>query len=221
MKLNAVKNASEFFNRDLFTVVGTPTISEDGIASGFTSAKYLFTTKTFNLSEAETWEITTPMFSFEEFTERNWIVTADNIKNSIRLGIRENGSVTFGVWHTLSPDSKNIIFSNDIETSVFQVKVKNFYQAKIGFDGNAYYLKISTEQSDFVEIFRFISTTKLTYNPSVYFGKLSTLTAPDAVMDLKQFLVSIDGHVVFDGIKKRNRLHAVLENGKFYAMRTY
>ncbi len=189
------------FNSSAFATVGNPNLTPDGIASGLTNGNnYVRTADSFNFSEAETWEITTPIFTTNTLTDNNWIVSGDYTKNSIRFIVRATGKINFSIWKNKSVDATDMLFSN--ETAIL-IENNKKYKAKIGYDGSGYYLKLSVNGADYEEKYRFASTDKITYNPQIYFGKTNSFAAPDMTMDLKEFAVKIDGEEVVNGSTAR------------------
>lgn len=188
---------SGVFNSSSFVIGGNLNLTNNGIVSGFLGDnKYVKTADSFNFSEAETWEITTPAFSVETFTDSNWILSGSETGNTIRLIIRSTGKINFGIWEKQSSDITDVLFST--ETAVLIENNKN-YIAKIGFDGSMYYLKLSVNGGDFEKVYQFATETKITYNPICYFGKMTTYAASDVTMDLKEFAVTVDGKEVING----------------------
>lgn len=182
----------EGFDLSKFTVVGSPTITEAGIASGFSASDYLQLNTLIDYTKP--WEIELHFktgntisaqvllsLSYGSASNSNYLVLTGSKKCSLRLS-------------TLSlPNIDSAVLTENTE-----------YIVKIGWDGNKYYLKIGDGE------YSRLNSNPLSITTPVYIGR----KVSDAdwffqgSIDLKQFLITADGKEVFTGAKE-----------KFYAMR--
>lgn len=83
-----------------YTIVGIPVISEDGVASGFSGSNGLSTKNFSDLSNADSWEIISPVFTYTstDNTERyllmndNFICDLLNSGRTIKIVVKDNNN---------------------------------------------------------------------------------------------------------------------------------
>ena len=180
-----VDQAHSTFDLSKFEVVGSPTISADGIASGFSGSNYIKGTVSIDWSKPFIFKIacTTPKSIFANFTSLTGI---DLVAPVIRLvdtkwSLRTiDGTVT---------DTENIEFD------------KKYWLKLIGTNSGITFLK-STDGINYVTI----GTTSANSNttPSIpYFGIYRTTDARawEGSIDLKSIHIFGDGQPVFSGNK--------------------
>lgn len=174
------------FNKSAFTVVGNPTITDDGIASGFSGANYLVYP---NFDTSKPWNI---RFNFN-------CNRYDIIQGLIRLNKEKNVCV-------MVRPSGEIFFRNrfidpiiDLKSKPKFIQLNTDYICDIGWTGTMYYLKInnnliSSKDSNEVTI---LNETYLGVGQVQYYSSTSSI-------DLKQFSITVDGKEVFSGTKTIN-----------------
>lgn len=170
------------FDKSKFTIVGNPTITDDGIASGFSNNDYI------NLDTAIL------------DTSRPWVITINyhsakrgvSIERVISLASPDVGLVIAPSINGFSFRTKNINIS--IPSSY---KQDTNYQLAFGWDMSQYFLIVDgikkTEKSTEVLTPSFL---ELGYMQ----GKLAT-EATKGSIDLKSFSITVDGKEVFSGNK--------------------
>ena len=170
------------FDKSKFNVAGTPTITDDGVASGFSADNYI-KTSTITKSANQTFEIDIE-FDTSTLSTQN-IITYDNnffvyMTNSTMYFV--GGGWTAGQFLTLTPQAN----SN--------------YKIKWGWDGAQYYIKYSVngvQQTDITASWTighaFGSFFKIGYGPAAnpFLGQI----------DLSHFSITVDGKEVFSGNK--------------------
>ena len=70
-----LKRAHSTFDKSKFEVVGSPTISADGVVSGFSNGNYLSINSNFNIPTANSWEIVLPTLTFKSISQ--YIIGSD------------------------------------------------------------------------------------------------------------------------------------------------
>ena len=191
------------FDKNKFSVVGYPNITDDGIVSNFSTHNFL-TIPVIQLGNYSNWEIVTPTFTFSEFTTTNQIVFWAQY-NTWYGGIRilrssTNGHINISLASTSSTDYD--IGSIILEPSP-SIGVQ--YQVKLKFTGSQYIAYIKVGDADWVQTGTPIETTTNVYNA------LNTMAIGNyqnngtwvfkGSMDLKQFSIIVDGVEVFSGNK--------------------
>lgn len=174
----------KLFDKSKFKVVGNPTITDDGIASGFSNNDYI------NLDTAIL------------DTSRPWVITINyhsakrgvSIERVISLASPDVGLVIAPSINGFSFRTKNINIS--IPSSY---KQDTNYQLAFGWDMSQYFLIVDgikkTEKSTEVLTPSFL---ELGYMQ----GKLATEAAKGSI-DLKSFSITVDGKEVFSGVKDK------------------
>lgn len=161
---------------DNYEVVGSPTITEDGIASGFSSSNYI-------TSGSRTFDFSKP-----------WVIKG---KITTVLSDNEQGilSINFYSWLRLTPSSVGHYFGFCINdgsehriNGSYAYKDNTTYDFDFGWTGAEYYLKVYLDN---------ILVETLTYTSSTAIKSSETLMSISAIGNFeanfnKQFLGSID-----------------------------
>ena len=189
--LSFVKNyAHSTFDRSKFTVVGSPNITDDGIASGFSGSDYL---------QANAQNFT------QSITFRARLKTPKTLPNA-QQGVMDLGGDNTGI--KLSYSSYYQKFYLNISTSgtsiaadVINYAITNdaWYDLIFEFTGTKYnvYIK-SLSESNFTLGFT-ATDSRSQLNGTSYLGYVNNLTSMDFIIDLKQFSITVDGVPVFSG----------------------
>lgn len=196
--LKKTKN-DNIFDIGKFTVVGNPTITEDGVASGFSGTSSLVDYITFSndFASANTWEI---LFKFNTGTlssSKIMDLLSSYITNKFRILIN---SFKLAFVYTLS-DS----VSSEKQTDSF-LQSNTSYWVKILFNGSKYSVLISTDNINYIEKIVFNSTTKLMTNTKfgigVNIGSTSVTNKRPFTgsIDLKHFSITVDGKETLNGL---------------------
>ena len=177
--------AHSTFDLSKFTVTGTPTVTDDGIASGFSSENYI---RYSNLDTTNPWNITL-----------KFNVTTNTSQSVLRISSPSAGEnyVVLSSTGSLQLRLREIFTSSDdIKTSDDFIQTNTDYKLDIGWTGTQYYFKI-----DNVEIGHLNSTTPLTNNNNTIIGVGAGFYLTYGSVDLKYFLVTSNGVPVFSGNK--------------------
>ena len=181
---DAIKKLSvSTFDRSKFTVVGSPTITDDGVASGFSGSNYI--KLPISLSEANSWEITLKnksLYSKGYLLGGNILNTIAYIKGSFYIS--SNGTS----WDVAS----NVGTVTDIPAnSLIQLE----------FTGSKYISKYSTDNGLNWNITGELnSNVKITDKlDTLYVGVIVGGISANCSIDLKHFSIIVDGVEVFSG----------------------
>ena len=187
------KYAHSTFDLSKFTVVGSPNITSDGIASGFSSSDYL--TKTIDYTSASTWELRIPFKTGADVTNAQRPID-NNAFGATSIFIQiSGGKAQLG----LSINSTPILTTAN---GVFDVVPNTNYLVKIGYDGRSYYWKYNAGESDIegnVVPSDILLGTSLTHRFGCSFEGTSQVFTGS--IDLRQFSITVDGVEVFNGNK--------------------
>ena len=187
--------AHSTFDVSKFMVVGSPIITDDGIASGFSSSNDLLTTYTFNPSG--TWEIK-GSFTPEQLESGNQtIVTISDATYKSRIIISSNGKLG---WYL---SFNNSSYASELEGSK-SVTLRTINYFKWSFDGAKYLLQISADGQNYETTAEYISSQSIytTSSSKIRLGKSNdSYGIYTGSIDLKQFSIVVDGVPVFSGNK--------------------
>ena len=188
------------FDKTKFTVVGSPTITDEGVASGFSSGNYLkILNSVFSNIGNKTWKIewsgnlpakTSSPYPYvlgNNFQSTNSFINCGHFNNSdnwfFNVCVNDNGTPTLTSVTYLIPPSADYGKS---------------YKCYIEFTGTKYIMGLKTaSMSSF--------TTKEVENSNPIIPQSNDLALGYAMstgsIDLKQFSITVDGKEVFSGNK--------------------
>lgn len=182
------KLAHSTFDRSKFAVVGSPKITADGIASGFSDNDYIQVSSGQNINLTKPFKIDfsfkTTAQNIEQYILRTsitylWIYITSSNKLSVRLGT--------SAWGT---DIINAVYNN--------ISINTDYKLSIEFTGTGY--KVSLNDN----VFYTNSTTSVIPVADTGFAlaKQSGNNYFRGSIDLKQFSITVDGKEIFNGNKE-------------------
>ena len=205
------------FNKDAFTVVGSPTITDDGVASGFSSSNYINTG--FKLADLynKKWVIKTRTVykylnnngAFGVTLMSNYGGTQWLIQGNISVNNSDKAIIFFG--KTIGGAEGAKITITNTETNI---KDGDIIDLDLSFDLEKYTLKAvinnsttitkswtpTTDDKNLVGT----QTSGTIYINSRHGG--GSLTDSDCQIDLKKFSITVDGVKVFSGAKSKVKL---------------
>ena len=195
-----LKYAHSTFDLSKFTVVGSPNITDDGIASGFSTANYITTSSSFNFASAQSFEIllaiTTPSNTASVTSYSGFFNTlsSDNTE-FITVGYElENSHFVYRVGTTTGT------FWNIYSSNTIQPDTK--YYIKIKVDNTTVTIQISTNGTDWITDASGTISSPLNINNVLRFGTDRSLSRPfEGTIDLKSIAIWADGIPVFSGNK--------------------
>lgn len=184
------------FDKSKFTIVGNPTITDDGIASGFSGSNYV-TTTSIDLSTANNWEIISPSFKIDDVSASLNSILCNNTNtignDGINEFVRQSGKISWSVQSKLG----TFLFKRDANTNL-QNGIT--YQTKLVFTGTKYELYLSTNKSEFILVDSYTDSTKANLNIVFSLGKAIAQFFTGSI-DLNAFSITVDGKEVFSGNK--------------------
>lgn len=178
-----LERRKEGFDLSKFTVVGSPTITEYGVASGLNDSNYIQAT---TIDYSKNWEIVVPF------------KTGSTISAQVLLTL--NTGTTFASNYLVLTGAKSLSFRIKSLANIdsFVLTENTDYIAKIGWDGSRYYLKISGQ-----EYYR-NSSTALEIDEPIKLGTISNSGwIFQGTINLSQFSITVDGEEVFTGAEEK------------------
>lgn len=179
---------------DDYTVVGTPTISADGVASGLNGANYLMvnnSTLGSSLHNANSWKI------IQEFTYNggnDWAVLFSCTGHegvSTFILPSENNSLGY----VLSSDGINEDISNAYSLRILGLILGNTYKSVLEFTGTQYiHTLYNSDGTQFGETKTVTSSIKVVNSTNYYIGSRNSFYGP---IDLNAFKIYVDGNLVY------------------------
>ena len=187
------------FDISKFKVVGNPTITDDGVASGFSSSNYIVTptidrSKPFSqiikFTTANTIPDSSPIFTEETSTVYRSRIEFNNRK--LCLVLSSNGTafdITSFEYGHLQP----------------QLNINTTYYVKFSWNGSKYTVDLSTNGSEYTNIIQVDSSTPLR-NLALRFGLgISSDRVFTGSIDLNAFSITVDGKEVFNGLMESTK----------------
>ena len=173
------------FDKSKFTIVGSPTITDDGVASGFSVSDYI--TLPISLSEANSWQIILKNNSLYN----NGYLLGGNILNTI--------AYIKGTFYISSNGTSWDVASN--VGTVTDIPANSLIQLE--FTGSKYISKYSTDNGLNWNITGELnSNVKITDKlDTLYVGVIVGGEPANCSIDLKHFSITVDGKEVFSGNK--------------------
>lgn len=186
---NGNKIGQDVIKEDNYEVVGSPTITGDGVASGFTSENYINSSISFDLTSASSIEVHTKFIYNGN----------DNTLNIINC---------FGTGVYLAVANQNILrFNDDTVGALLPNRIDSTIEKNIWYDviygvtsDNLFYIKYKkhTESS---YIMKSVTMTNRVLNNAIFylgaFGDSSHLYNFVGKIDLNQTKIYIDGNLVY------------------------
>lgn len=185
-------NKSDIFNQNAFEVVGSPTITNDGIASGFSGSNYL-KTPSINFSTASNWlvefEFTTPSSSSSLNYNRNIF----GREKYLRVALKTNLTITLLMM------GANIAWADHPSSKTLSLNTK--YYGKAYFTGSSYKLDLSEDGINYSNYITYDNSNKIysTYLNIGYSESGGDNYSWAGSIDLKQFSVTVNGQKIFSG----------------------
>ena len=140
---NGNKTGIDTIKPDNYTVVGTPTISADGITSNFSYSNGDYVkTASLNISSATDFELLTPYFKLGNFTSGNSQVLNWNAYAGTRINIWQPSSSQNTVKMVIAQDSTIVVTEKS-----FTIDLTKWYQVKAVYKNqawNTYYKEVET-----------------------------------------------------------------------------
>ena len=193
------------FDLSKFTVVGSPTITDDGVASGFSSANYLGV-KYLNLKNdfEIDFEFTTQSITTQQCIMSCFYINPPTYFSIIPLLLRieANGTILLAVNFLQKIASVNGKWGA-IGTSTLVVLPDTKYYGRVIYNGINYQLYISTDGNNFTKYIDLEYSTPLEDYNIFALGRYTgqNLYPFAGSIDLSHFSITVDGKEVFSGNK--------------------
>ena len=187
------------FDKSKFTVVGNPTISEDGIASGFSATSVLQFPNT-NLQNANTWEIEGVVKAISRGVADDKVWLSPISGNGVMLPIATKiGSteVEYQLYLSSTNTSWDIASDNSIKFPSGSI-----VKCNLKFTGTQYIYTCTNLNTGEVKQIVKNSTLKVYQSPTQLGRKRNVTNLKEGeLIYLKQFSITVDGKEVFSGNK--------------------
>lgn len=185
---NVIKYAHSSFDRSKFTVVGSPNITDDGVASGFSSGNYIKASIT-TVSSTSTFEIKIK-FKFSEIPS-TWTKIWGIGSGDYSQVYITSGGITFN-WAVNGTNYNSVI--SHLFTGTEDVTYT------FGWNGTQVYSRANINGLDHTGSSANLATS-MSFS-EIYFANVGTTGAAfTGQIDLKQFSITVDGVEVFSGNK--------------------
>ena len=205
--LKNTKN-NNIFDIGKFTVVGSPTITDDGIASGFSVSNVLrshntfaFNNKPFEITLPIYWSNSTPQGVPFHFSKTRWSNYLEINKDRVVFYLHtiDDGTDTS---HTLPIWMNYGISFNDA-----------YLMVSIKFDGTKYTLRAWNNELSFTRQASYNTSNPMSYADNLGYLDIGALYQVGnanneyykSFIDLKQFSITVDGKEVFNGLMESTK----------------
>ena len=186
---NVLSYVHSTFDLSKFTVVGSPTITEDGVASGLSNTNYIITDgSTSGFFECFFKFITKDVASPQMLMYENQ--TGVSLS---RIHIINNKLIV-----NFSSDGTSFDIANNY-TSALTLDANVEYVGKFSFNGSQYKIDLSKNNEPFINYITLDSTQQMRATTWVLGKKYGNIEALDGSIDLKSFAIWVDGVPVFNG----------------------
>lgn len=191
-----LKRAHSTFDKSKFTIQGSPTITDDGIASNFTRSNYAETIPVSKIS----------LNTFMITCDFKWIANQGTIFSSARGGSTEYGIALIingnklGFYSSSNGTGWNVV---NLKTGSTSLVSKNIYKVSVIFTGTQYICMLLNKNTGALTTeFTVDSTDKVFAGLNmINFGGNSYWQPLNGSIDLKSIAIWADGVPVFNGNK--------------------
>ena len=192
------------FNKDAFEVVGNPTITDDGVASGFSSSNYLRLPYLFDAGNKD-FELTFKVNKTSTGVGSIW--SYRNVSSDYVLGLLLGNDNKIH-WRIDYDSSTQTAIREIVSNTILQLNT--YYYIKIGVKNKKGYIKLSTDGRNYIlekETTDEISSFKTYYDNRIGVNTGETIGEFfNGSIDLKHFSITVDGVKVFSGAKSKVKL---------------
>lgn len=169
-----------------FSVVGSPTLTDEGVVNGFSTSNYLLTPQVIDLSTATTWEVGMKLATGSTVSgEFDFFGCAQSEGNALGMLVY-NGKWLFSI-------GKNGWISSTVGANT--VLANTTYWVKMQFTGTNYIFSFSTDGETWIEDQNVASTTKISAGTYGYIGRSSPWLSRsfNGSIDIKECYIKING----------------------------
>lgn len=180
------KQDKKLFDKSKFTIVGSPTITDDGVASGFSKTSYL---QTMKLDTSKPFKIITPFIWKKSSNSFNGLLAIEGTPSTY-IDYNTAGSEC-RMWLNLSTSGP--VYDNKWFTPLIE---GNKYFSVFSWDGSTYTHKTLDINGILIATNTYSSSEPIVSN-YLRLGYIYNHWAGS--IDLKQFSITVDGKEVFSG----------------------
>ena len=188
---NVLSYVHSTFDLSKFTVVGSPTITEDGVASGLSNTNYIIT----NGSTSGFFECFFKFITKDVASPQMLMYENQTGVSLSRIHIINNKLIV-----NFSSDGTSFDIANNY-TSALTLDANVEYVGKFSFNGSQYKIDLSKNNEPFINYITLDSTQQMRATTWVLGKKYGNIEALDGSIDLKSFAIWVDGVPVFNGNK--------------------
>ena len=191
--INSTKN-DNIFDISKFTVVGTPTITDDGVASGFSTGNCL---RTSTIDFTKPWKIESK-FRLNKMSEQMlWAIQGGGWFDYIYISAAAELLFTFKT-------SDDVALRLKLDAGIVTTNVDYLYI--VGWTGTEYYVELLHDNAI---IQRLSLSSTLTLNITSGYVQLgygsSGFYILDGSIDLSHFSITVDDEVIFNGLMESTK----------------
>ena len=193
-KMEKAKKSS--FGRDKFTIVGSPIITDDGVASGFSSSNFLKCGKFDWTKPFEINFIYTPRYNSSNgqyLLSMNGI-GADGLTNGLEFNFNNNNQTYAMAWNVVGT------YGGATGLTVSNIPFSTSLRVKLSYDGTTYSMSYKGLNDESWTIKQYTSQNTIPTTEDLVIG-YCIYRAWQGSIDLKQFSITVDGEEVFTGNK--------------------
>lgn len=185
------------FDIGKFTVVGSPTITDDGIASGFGAAKYLNTG--YILNPEGDWSVRIKFRTGESMVNQHIIAAFPNQYSGLVIQLRRFSATETVIRATIGNGSDGYIWQTN-SNNIFD-KTNTDFDVEVNYISGVYSFIING-----VTVNTLTSSDKIVSTGEMIIGKSPQWNEPFlGSVDLKQFSITVDGEKVFSGLMESTK----------------
>ena len=180
------------FDRSKFEVVGSPTITDEGVASGFGSAKYLNTG--YILNPEGDWSVRVKFRTGKSMVNQHIVSAFPNQYSGLVIQLRTSSS-NIGIRISIGNGSDNYVFQPTYYNITGMVNTD--FDVEVNYLSGVYSFIVNG-----VTVSTLTSSDKIVSTGEIVIGKSPQWNEPFlGSVDLKYFSITVDGKEVFSGNK--------------------
>ena len=196
-----VDSTEPIFDRNKFIVVGNPDITDDGIASGFSSSNYLLVNNTGIDNTAPSWKITSAFTT--NLTGNYQEIWCEKVSNQAQCYIRIDTSNKLRIF--LMADDSTTIINYVLGSTVLSDNTN--YLVETIYTGTSYQILLTNLNTGVTTTEASVTSAKKIRDISTLSIGVSGLNTPGnpnaGSIDLKEFSITVDGNLVFSGVQSQ------------------
>lgn len=187
------KTGLDVIKSDNYEVVGSPVITDDGIASGFSKSNYVLT-REIDLTNHNTWNCTIKINT----NDVSSLQFLGGFGNSASFGMSTNINTNGTLSLYLSTNGTQWDLADGVK-STLALSEKTEYYLKRSFDGQNYKVDVSTDNKSWTNYITFKSSTKINQSKlKACLGNFVNLNNPfNGTIDLNACKFEIDGNLIY------------------------